>query len=87
MTHDLEQLITEAEYAQLRRCSRRTLQRERASRAGAPYVLFGTQVRYRLSDVQAFVKRHVVGGPTSGPETRPTRLPKADAQSRDERPT
>jgi hypothetical protein len=60
-------LWTEKEYADLRRCSMRTLQRERADGTGCAYVLLGDrQVRYREEDIAEFIEarvRHKKRGP------------------------
>jgi hypothetical protein len=57
---DLE-LITAAEFARLRRCSLRTLDRERAIGAGCPYVRLGARVLYRLADVERYIEAHLLG--------------------------
>jgi hypothetical protein len=58
---DIE-LLTAAEYARLRRCSLRTLDRERANRSGCPYVGLGGRIFYRHSDIEHYiamlVRRH-----------------------------
>jgi helix-turn-helix protein len=63
---DIE-LLTAAEYARLRRCSLRTLDRERANRSGCPYVRLGGRVFYRRSDIERYietlVRRHDGGEP------------------------
>jgi hypothetical protein len=58
---DDEEFLTEAELANQLKRSRRQLQRDRADRREIPFVLFGTQVRYRLGDVRAYIARHLVG--------------------------
>lgn len=50
------ELLTAAEYARLRRCSLRTLDRERANRRGCPYVRLGGRVFYRLGDIQLYIE-------------------------------
>ena len=52
---DIE-LLTAAEYARLRRCSLRTLDRERASRSGCPYVRLGGRIFYRRSDIELYIE-------------------------------
>jgi hypothetical protein len=52
---DIE-LLTAAEYARLRRCSRRTLDRERANRSGCPYVRLGGRILYRRSDIERYIE-------------------------------
>jgi hypothetical protein len=57
---DLE-LITAAEFARLRRCSLRTLDRERAEGRGCPYVRLGARVLYRRADIERYIEAHVHG--------------------------
>lgn len=52
-------LLTEAEAAQLRRQSVRTLQAERVRGGGCPFVKLGRNVRYRRSDVLGFINANV----------------------------
>jgi hypothetical protein len=58
---DIE-LLTAAEYARLRRCSLRTLDRERANSSGCPHVRLGGRIFYRRSDIERYletlVRRH-----------------------------
>ena len=58
--HEDEGLITEADLAKYLGRSRRQLQRDRATRQGVPFVMFGAQVRYRVGDVRRFVAQHLV---------------------------
>jgi hypothetical protein len=58
LTDLLEHLLTQREYAQIRRCSERTVERERASGAGSRFVKIGRGVRYRPRDVLDFIERH-----------------------------
>lgn len=55
---DIE-LLTTAEYARLRRCSLRTLDRERANRSGCPYLRLGGRIFYRRSDIELYIERLV----------------------------
>jgi excisionase family DNA binding protein len=55
-------LLTPREYARYRRCSLRTLDRERAEGRGCPYVRIGSQIRYRRSDIDRYVEAHLRGG-------------------------
>jgi Helix-turn-helix domain len=57
---DLE-LITAAEFARLRRCSLRTLDRERATGTGCPYVRLGGRVLYRRADIHRYIEQNVRG--------------------------
>jgi len=56
-----ETLLTAPETAQYLRCSLRTLDRERADGRGIPYVRIGGRIRYRRTDVEAFIAAHVRG--------------------------
>ena len=49
-------LLTTAEYARLRRCSLRTLDRERATGSGCPYVRLGGRIFYRRSDIERYIE-------------------------------
>lgn len=71
---DLE-LITAAEFARLRRCSLRTLDRERATGTGCPYVRLGARVLYRLADVEGYIEAHVRGHEMSADAPQPPELP------------
>jgi hypothetical protein len=51
--------ITQAEYAQLRRCSVRTIERERLHGTGCPFVKLGGRVLYRRTDIDHFMAAHV----------------------------
>jgi len=52
-------LLTQGEYARLRRCSERTIERERTSGDGCKYIKIGRSVRYRQTDVFNFIEAHV----------------------------
>jgi hypothetical protein len=54
-----DELLTEAEAAQLRRQSMRTLQAERLRGDGCPFVKLGRSVRYRRSDLMRFIEANV----------------------------
>ena len=58
LTHELEELIKQDAYAQIRQCSTRTIERERESGTGCPYIKIGRSVRYRRRDVIDFIDRH-----------------------------
>jgi hypothetical protein len=51
-------LLTQSEYANIRRCSERTVERERASGVGCRYIKIGRSVRYKQADVLEFIERH-----------------------------
>jgi hypothetical protein len=52
---DLEELLTGQEYARLRRCSVRTVERERGTGEGCRYIKLGRSVRYKRRDVLDFI--------------------------------
>lgn len=53
---DPDAIITEAEWADWRRCSIRTVQRERVDGGGAPYVKLTRQrIGYRVGDCLAWI--------------------------------
>jgi hypothetical protein len=54
----LEELLTQLEYAGLRRCSERTVERERTTGAGCKFIKIGRAVRYRRRDILEFIDRH-----------------------------
>jgi hypothetical protein len=56
------ELWTSRECAAYRRCSQRTLDRERERGDGCPYVRIGARIYYRASDVEEFILAHVCGG-------------------------
>jgi hypothetical protein len=58
-------LLTTREYARDRRCSERTLERERADGRGCPYVRLGARILYRRSDIERYIAKHVSGGERS----------------------
>lgn len=51
----LKELLTEDEYAALRGVSVRTIQRERALRAGPPFIKLGRSIFYRPEAVDAWI--------------------------------
>lgn len=54
-------LLTERETADVRRCSTRKLQRDRAEGRGCPYVRIDGRIFYRRQDVDRFIAAHVRG--------------------------
>jgi len=58
---DLDELLTTAEYARERKCSERTIERERTSGTGCKFVKIRRSVRYRRRDILDFIARHVRG--------------------------
>jgi helix-turn-helix protein len=59
MLDSLDDLLTQPEYAKIRRCSERTVERERATGSGCRYVKIGRAVRYRRRDILEFIEKHV----------------------------
>jgi hypothetical protein len=57
-----DRLLTQAEFADFRRCSIRTIERERAVGTGCAYVRLGARIFYRLADIDRFVDAHRIGG-------------------------
>jgi hypothetical protein len=55
-------LWTPRECAAYRRCSVRTLDRERELGDGCPYVRIGGRIYYRRGDVDQFIAEHIFGG-------------------------
>jgi hypothetical protein len=55
---NLEELLTSQEYARLRRCSVRTIERERTTGAGCRYIKLGRSVRYTRRDVIDFIEHN-----------------------------
>src|SRR5258708_2055620 len=55
----IERLLTPKEYADIRRCSIRTTERERERCDGCPYVQMGRRIYYRREDVEQFISAHV----------------------------
>ena len=54
-------LLTPQEYARYRRCSLRTLDRERAEGRGRPYVRLGRRILYRRADIERHMVAHLRG--------------------------
>jgi hypothetical protein len=55
------ELLTPRECAALRRCSIRTLDRQRADGRGCPYVRIDNRIFYRRQDLDQFIAKHVCG--------------------------
>jgi hypothetical protein len=62
MMPESKKLLTSKECAEHRRCSIRTLDRERAEGRGCRYIKIGGRVFYRLGDVDFFLEEHLMGG-------------------------
>ena len=57
----MDELLREKEYASLRHCSVRTVQRERVAGHGCQFVRLGSRIFYRKSDITAFIASRVHG--------------------------
>jgi hypothetical protein len=57
----IERLLTPKEYADMRRCSVRTTERERERGDGCPYVQIGRRIYYRREDIERFITARVRG--------------------------
>ena len=55
---DLDELLTGAEYARIRRCSLRTVERERTAGTGCRYIKLSRAVRYKRRDVLDYIERN-----------------------------
>jgi len=55
------ELLTPQEYARYRRCSLRTLDRERAEGKGCRYVRLGARVLYRRPAIERYIMANVHG--------------------------
>ena len=55
---NLDELLTGQEYARVRRCSVRTIERERSRGGGCRYIKIGRAVRYKRRDVLDFIERN-----------------------------
>jgi hypothetical protein len=59
---EMSDLMTAREAADYRRCSLRTLDRERADGSGPPYARIGARIYYRRADLDAYIIAHLLGG-------------------------
>ena len=55
-------LLTEKEVQELYKLNVKTLQRERFNGTGIPYVKLGRRVRYKIEDIEKYIKANTVGG-------------------------
>jgi Helix-turn-helix domain len=55
----MRKLYTPQEYAEVRQCSLKTLERERTAGTGCPYALIGRRIYYREEDIEAFLAGRV----------------------------
>jgi hypothetical protein len=70
---NVPKLLTPRETAELRRCSIRKLEHERANGRGPAYVLDGARVLYRRSDIEAFLRANLRGADAEPRRGRPRR--------------
>jgi hypothetical protein len=56
---DLDELLTQGEYAKERKCSERTLERERATGTGCKFIKIGRAIRYRRREIRAYHEEHL----------------------------
>jgi hypothetical protein len=63
-------LLTPQEFARYRRCSLRTLDRERSAGCGCPYIRLGNRILYRRADIERYIVAHLRGGARQ-PEAAP----------------
>jgi hypothetical protein len=68
-------LWTSRECAEYRRCSIRTLDRERERGDGCPYIRIGARIYYRRCDVERFIAAHVCGGKRASAAANPPLSP------------
>jgi hypothetical protein len=71
----IEELLTQHDYAKVRRCSVRTLQRERMRGDGCEFIKIGRHVRYRRADILRFVRAHRRRSIIDDKNTSPIALP------------
>ncbi len=57
---DLPMYLTPSAFAQLRGCSTKSLERERVSGVGAPFVKLGRKIAYRKASVLAWLEKQEV---------------------------
>ena len=60
-------LLTQREAATYLHLSERTLERFRVSGAGPKFVRLGRSIRYRLTDIEAFIAARIVGSTSERP--------------------
>ena len=60
-------LLSQREAATLLHLSERTLERFRVSGAGPKFVRLGRSIRYRLTDIEAFIAARIVGSTSERP--------------------
>ena len=60
-------LLSQREAASLLHLSERTLERFRVSGTGPKFVRLGRSIRYRLTDIEAFIASRIVGSTSERP--------------------
>jgi predicted DNA-binding transcriptional regulator AlpA len=60
-------LLSQREAATLLHLSERTLERFRVSGTGPKFVRLGRSIRYRLTDIEAFIAARIVGSTSERP--------------------
>jgi hypothetical protein len=81
-TDTTDRLMTTRDYARYRRCSGRTIEREREHGTGCPYIRIGARIIYRLSDIDRHLDAHRIGSRgTAGDPAGTAGAPPADGAS------
>ena len=63
MVNDFKRiLLTEDQVCEILNLNKNSLQRERCSGYGIPYIKIGRRVRYKLSDIEKYLDANTVGG-------------------------
>jgi len=75
-------LLSQREAATLLHLSERTLERFRVSGTGPKFVRLGGSIRYRLTDIEAFIASRIVGSNHSQPLASSARLTLTDAANK-----
>jgi len=55
----IPELLTTDEYARVSRRSPRTIERERSTGTGCPYVRLGGRILYRRSDIERYIEKNI----------------------------
>jgi excisionase family DNA binding protein len=63
----MQPLLTQDEAAELLKLSVRTIERLRVSGTGPKFVCLGRSIRYRLTDIEAFIASRIVGSTSERP--------------------
>ena len=65
----VDRFINEKEYAEIRGCSRAKLQRDRWDGSGVPFYKLDGHVRYKLSEVLAWIETRRCTSTSQAPES------------------